>query len=63
MGGAELLDLALALILAICVASVGLDAAGEELLADEGGQGLGVVLETRSRAVGSACAVEGELSL
>lgn len=63
VGGAKLLDVALALVLAICVASVGLDAVGEELLADEGGQSLGVILETRSRVVGSACAVEGELSL
>lgn len=63
LGGAKLLDLALALVLTICVASVGLNAAGEELLADEGGQGLGVELETRGRAVGSACAVEGQLSL
>lgn len=63
LGGAKLLDIALALVLAIRVASVGLDAAGEELLADEGGQGLSVVLETRGRVVGSACAVVGQLSL
>jgi hypothetical protein len=63
LGGAKLLDVALALVLTICVASVGLNAVGVELLANESGQGLGVVLETRSRVVGSACAVEGQLSL
>lgn len=63
LGGTELLDVGLAGVLAILVAGVGLDAVGEELLADEGGQGLGVVLETGSRAVGSARAVVRQSSL
>lgn len=63
LGGTELLDVGLAGVLAILVAGVGLDAVGEELLADEGRQGLGVVLETGSRAVGSARAVVRQSSL
>jgi hypothetical protein len=63
VGGAELLDVVLALVLAILVAGVGLDAVGVELLADEGGKGLGIVLETGGRAVGSAGAVVRESSL
>lgn len=63
LGGAQLLDVILAGTLTVLVAGVGLNAVGVELLADEGGQRLGVVLETRSRAVGGARAVVLESSL
>jgi hypothetical protein len=54
--GAEGLDLGSALLGALGGAGFG-DAIGSELVADEGRDGLSVVLETRSRAVGRACAL------
>lgn len=55
MLGAEGLDLGSALLGALRGAGFR-DAIGKELVADEGRDGLGVVLKTRSRAVGRACA-------
>jgi len=54
--GAEGLDLGSALLGTLGGAGFG-DAIGSELVADEGRDGLSVVLETRSRAVGRACAL------
>jgi len=44
------------------ITHVGKIAVGEDLLADEGREGLGIVLKTRFRVVGGAEAAEGETS-
>lgn len=52
----EVLDVVFAILLASCAAGVLVVALAEELLADEGGDGLAVVLKTRCRVVGAAVA-------